>query len=179
MSVQILSKAAGEWRTVPNVSVSFDPFIDAITAMGAAAAEAASAVAGSKEAIRQDDWSAPVPVVAMPCSWSQGHEAGTATAVWSRQFGKRAVLRTEFTFEGPGHDVLMKVFEPLFAAARASTERRVARLAADLGLHAETARRQFNQVLHVLEAAGVVDGYGRLAIAQPVRPPVQVPARLS
>ncbi|WP_328439341.1 hypothetical protein OHA71_23675 [Streptomyces sp. NBC_00444] len=98
--------------------------------------------------------------------------------VWPHQNGKRTVFSMELTFEGPSHGALMKVFEPFLGAALASRERRVARLAADLGLYRETARHQYDEVLRVLEAAGVADGYGRLTISQPVRPPIPAPARL-
>lgn len=57
---------------------------------------------------------------------------------------------------------------------RAST---VDRLAADLGISSYVARRHFDAVQDVLEQAGVGDGYGRLTLRQPVRPPVQAPAR--
>ncbi|MFJ2007033.1 hypothetical protein [Streptomyces chartreusis] len=68
------------------------------------------------------------------------------------------------------------LFDALLSSHRADLERRLHRLAEDLGRWVEQVRHDFEQVLAVLEAAGVADGYGRLTIAQPVRPPVQVPA---
>lgn len=94
---------------------------------------------------------------------------------WPRQYGERS-LSLQCTFQVPGHDALVEMFEPLFAAARASTERRVARLAIDLALYPDAARRLFDQVQRVLEEAGVGDGYGQLTIRQPVRPPAEPPS---
>ncbi|WP_435218376.1 hypothetical protein [Streptomyces sp. bgisy034] len=73
-------------------------------------------------------------------------------------------------------DTMHALFDALLSSHRADLERRLHRLAEDLGRWVEQVRHDFDQVLAVLEAAGIADGYGRLTVTQPVRPPVQVPA---
>lgn len=94
---------------------------------------------------------------------------------WPRQSGKRALTK-EFTLEGSLSETARLFVEPLFAEILARRTRTVHRLAHELGLDVATARRQFDEVQHVLEATGVGDGYGLLTIPQPVRPPVVAPS---
>ncbi|MEU9245836.1 hypothetical protein [Streptomyces sp. NPDC048385] len=83
--------------------------------------------------------------------------------------------KRSITVDVPLSDSLRAFFEPFLLAADVWQEKRVARIAAELGLHPRVARLQFDGVQRVLEAAGIGDGYGRLTIPQPVRPPVKLP----
>lgn len=67
-----------------------------------------------------------------------------------------------------------------FLAAEGAKQRRaaaVARLADEQSLPRFLIRNRFDAVQRLLEEAGIADGYGRLTILQPVRPPVPNPAR--
>lgn len=86
-------------------------------------------------------------------------------------------LTKEFTFEVPLSDTAYTALHPLFVQLLVRQLRTVHRLAHHLGLHPKEAWRQFDQVQHVLEDAGVGDGYGCLTLNQPVRPPVIWEAR--
>jgi hypothetical protein len=91
-----------------------------------------------------------------------------------RQFGK-GVLTAEFALaSSPGLVRMMREWEAVIAAQR---ERTVSRLANDLGRPKSLVRRQYLEVQRLLEAAGITDGYGLIAIPQPVRLPVPAPAR--
>ncbi|MET7475100.1 hypothetical protein ABZT17_12165 [Streptomyces sp. NPDC005648] len=99
---------------------------------------------------------------------------------WPRKSGKGALRRAlsgELTVEFPASQSLARAFNALFAADWARQERMLQRLAADLGTSASLARKQFQDVVRVLEDAGLADGYGRLTIPQPVRPPILAPSR--
>ncbi|MFJ2717440.1 hypothetical protein [Streptomyces sp. NPDC087437] len=109
-----------------------------------------------------------------------GPSNGPHTVVtWPRQYGKRAALYREFTFEGPLADLARACFLPHYAEILVRRDRTVHRLAHDLGIPVEHARADFDAVQHILETAGIADGYGQLAIPQPVRPSAPPPARLS
>jgi hypothetical protein len=98
-------------------------------------------------------------------------EAGVENVVidWPRQNGKRNLVG-EVTIETPFTQALFSALAPLFAAQQARVEHALRRLADDLRIPIPLARQDFHSVLRVLEDAGVADGYGRLAIPQPVRP---------
>ena len=81
------------------------------------------------------------------------------------------------TFEGRRDDGLRDLFAWVDAHVRTRQDMLLHRLAEDLGIPEPLARRQFDSVQRALEDAGVGDGYGRLTIRQPVRPPVQAPTR--
>ncbi|MDT7847231.1 hypothetical protein [Streptomyces justiciae] len=100
--------------------------------------------------------------VCAPPEWQQ------TVVTWARQHGKSSGVLTA-ALEPP-------LVDAVFAEHRAHRDRRIRRIADDLGLWPETARHQFDEVQRVLEAAGVGDGYGRLTIPQPVRLPVPPPA---
>ncbi|MEU6376777.1 hypothetical protein [Streptomyces sp. NPDC046909] len=107
------------------------------------------------------------PYVCAPPDWQR------EVVTWARQYGKSAGVLTA-TIEASLTGIHTLV-DSLFANHQAQRDRRVRRLADDLGLWPETARSQFDAVERVLEAAGVGDGYGRLSLTQPVRPPVPPP----
>ncbi|MEU8555929.1 hypothetical protein AB0C80_18335 [Streptomyces anthocyanicus] len=98
-----------------------------------------------------------VPVVTMPCQHST--IAGFTTTVEASLTGD-----------------LRALFDALTAAHSADLDRRLLRLADDLGRWEPRVRLEWHQVLQILEDAGVADGYGRLTIPQPVRPPIEPPA---
>lgn len=122
----------------------------------------------------EDDWQhlADSPMV----SFDPGVPDNCAMVMWPRHHGKRA-LTGEITFEGPLSETARLWLEPLFADLLVRRDRTVHRLAHELGLDIRAARHQFDLVQHILESAGIGDGYGRLTIRQPVRPPVQAPRR--
>lgn len=96
---------------------------------------------------------------------------GAELLVWPRQSGKRDLVQA-FTHEGPLSHTARAALKPFFAQLLVRRDRTVHRLAHSLGLHPTAARQQFDQVQHVIEEAGVGDGYGQLTLTQPVRPPV-------
>lgn len=106
----------------------------------------------------EDTGPAEVPVVTMPCQHSI--TTGFATTVEASRTGD-----------------LRALFDALSAAHSAGLDRRLLLLADDLGRWEPHVRHDFHAVLQVLEDAGVADGYGRLTIPQPVRPPVEPPTR--
>ncbi|MFG2679215.1 hypothetical protein [Streptomyces sp. NPDC048392] len=108
--------------------------------------------------VYEDTGPAEVPVVTMPCE--HGDTAGFTTTVEASLTGD-----------------LRALFDALTAAHQADLDRRLLRLADDLGLWEPVVRRQFQGVQYVLEEAGAADGYGRLTISQPVRPPIEPPVR--
>jgi len=171
MTPDIWSGSDGEWKPLPGVTdfaLSIGTFREAMTAaaieaMNVAAENATRALENFGEALRRDIGPVAVPVVTMPCR--QPH-----TVIWPKQYGK-----TAFTIEAPFSSALRACFEPLFAAARARQDRRLARLARQLGLYPEAVRLQLDAVLRILEAAGIADGYGNLTIRQPARPPIPPP----
>ncbi|MEV6124400.1 hypothetical protein AB0M23_28485 [Streptomyces sp. NPDC052077] len=89
--------------------------------------------------------------------------AGTAAVARPYRYGKSAALTNGTRMRSPLSDVL--------AAGRhqAVLERRLARLADDLGQWEPHVRHDFRTVQQVLEDHGIGDG--RLTIHQPVRPP--------
>lgn len=99
---------------------------------------------------------AEAPVVTMPCQ--HGDNAGSTTNVEASLTGD-----------------LSSLFDALTTAHSADLDRRLLRLADDLGLWEPIVRRQFQAVQYLLEVAGIADGYGRLTIPQPVRPPIEPP----
>lgn len=97
---------------------------------------------------------------------------------WPRRYGKRSVRRQmagELTIEAPLTKALLAALVPQFAAAQASIDRALTRFAAELQVPLPLARQHHAAVVRTLEAAGIADGYGRLTIPQPVRPPVPTP----
>ncbi|MEU4172130.1 hypothetical protein AB0F46_35265 [Streptomyces sp. NPDC026665] len=83
---------------------------------------------------------------------------------------------TSFTVEAPLTGTMRALFDALTTCHRAHLDRRLLRIAEDLGQWEPHVRRDFSAVQQVLEAAGIGDGYGRLTIPQPVRPPIEPPA---
>ncbi|MEV1063409.1 hypothetical protein [Streptomyces sp. NPDC050263] len=163
MTIEIWSNSDREWKPVPGVTdfiLSFSAVTEAVTTV---TENTARALEKFSEALRRDIEPASVPVVAFPCR-------SPHAVTWPQQFGK-----TAFTIDIPFSGALRQCFEPLFAAARARKDRRLARLAGQLGRNLGAMRHQFDTVVRVLEAAGIADGYGNLTIPQPVRPPVQPP----
>ncbi|MFE9684146.1 hypothetical protein [Streptomyces sp. NPDC006285] len=96
----------------------------------------------------------------------------SAVLAWPHRHGK-----TAFTFElsAPFTSSMRGLFDALDASYQADLDRRLVRLADDLGQFEPHVRHDFNAVQRVLEDAGVLDGYGRVTIPQPVRPPVEPP----
>lgn len=119
------------------------------------------------------DWT-PVGVLGSIEGLDDSEEDPPAPAfVWPHLHGKTALtarLETSFTYTrgGPFDEAL----NALDAIYRERLDRRLARLAGHLGQWEVIVRRDFHAVQRVLEDAGVLDGYGRLAIPQPVRLPV-------
>ncbi|WP_157876880.1 hypothetical protein, partial [Streptomyces graminilatus] len=74
-------------------------------------------------------------------------------------------------------DALESLFAWGDAHVRGGQQAMVARLADEFDRPRFLVRRQFYAVQHVLEAAGIGDGYGNLTVPQPVRPPVPTPTR--
>lgn len=101
-----------------------------------------------------------------------GYDPAQSVVVWPRQYGKQAFT---LEFEGPLKEGARELFEQIFASIRARQDLMLARLARELGIWPEAARRQFDAVQKVLETAGIGDGYGQLTIPQPVRPPIALP----
>lgn len=96
------------------------------------------------------------------------------THVWPRQTGKGALaFRLEASFQIT--DRMRRPWGALDALIEEQRTRRHLRLARDLCLPLFLVRSRFNAVDQVLEASGIADGYGGLTLAQPVRPPVQLP----
>ncbi|MDX3162409.1 hypothetical protein PV516_01160 [Streptomyces scabiei] len=93
---------------------------------------------------------------------------------WPRQHGK-TLLRGELQVTFQPTEQMRRAFGLLNAQIEQRRTRRLLRLARDLSLPLFLVRSRFNAVGQVLEAAGVGDGYGGLAIPQPVRPPVPLP----
>lgn len=94
--------------------------------------------------------------------------------VWPRQHGKTALTLTATFHQTDGMRDLFAWVDECVRSRQAATVRR---LAAELGIHAYVARRDFDAVQDVLEQAGIGDGYGNLTVPQPVRPPVPAPPR--
>ncbi|WP_157876773.1 hypothetical protein, partial [Streptomyces graminilatus] len=86
--------------------------------------------------------------------------------VWPRQHGKSA-LTIEATFQQT--DAMKSLFAWADAHVRGRQQAMVARLADEFDRPRFLVRRQFYAVQHVLEAAGIGDGYGNLTVPQPVR----------
>ncbi|MCF2130156.1 hypothetical protein L1I79_27540 [Strepomyces sp. STD 3.1] len=97
----------------------------------------------------------------------------TTLADWPVQYGKTAFTAS---IDVPLTDGLRALYDALAAGHQKDLDRRLRRLADDLGLWEPVVHRQFGEVQQVLEQAGIGDGYGRLTIPQPVRPPVEPPA---
>ncbi|MFC8361105.1 hypothetical protein ACFUIY_14680 [Streptomyces griseorubiginosus] len=92
---------------------------------------------------------------------------------WPRQCGKdawRQALSGELTVRFPVTEAMSRAFAALLAADYARQDRMLRHLATDLGIPASLAREQYDDVVRVLEKAGVADGYGCLTVPQPVRP---------
>lgn len=92
---------------------------------------------------------------------------------WPRQSGKHAwrqAMSGAITVRFPTTQAMSRAFAALLAADRARQDRMLQHLATDLGIPASLAREQYDDVVRVLETAGIADGYGLLAIPQPVRP---------
>lgn len=99
---------------------------------------------------------------------------------WPRRYGKRLMQRHlagEVTIEAPPTEALLAALQLQYAAAQASIDRALTRLAAGLQTPLPLAREHYAAIVRTLEAAGIADGYGRLTIPQPVRPPVPMPTR--
>ncbi|CAL9598590.1 hypothetical protein [Streptomyces sp. enrichment culture] len=97
-----------------------------------------------------------VPLVTMPC---QHDTSLPATVQASIDQGLHALT------------------DAIAAVCERDLDRRLLRLADDLGRWEPHVRLEWHQVQQVLEDAGIADGYGRLTIPQPVRPPIEPPAR--
>ncbi|MEV8124808.1 hypothetical protein AB0P07_11945 [Streptomyces sp. NPDC085944] len=98
-----------------------------------------------------------VPGVTMPCQ--HGTTSFSATVQASIDDGLRTLTNA------------------IAAVCERDLDRRLLRLADDLGRWEPHVRLEWHQVQQVLEDAGIADGYGRLTIPQPVRPPIEPPAR--
>ncbi|MBU5946769.1 hypothetical protein [Streptomyces sp. PAM3C] len=101
--------------------------------------------------------------------------AETAVLAWPHQHGK-AAHTVSIDIEVPLTDGLRSLFDALAAAHSRELGRRLRRLADDLGQWEPHVRVDFQRVQQVLEDHGIGDGYGRLTIPQPVRPPIEPPA---
>ncbi|MGW2170380.1 hypothetical protein ACWC1C_07590 [Streptomyces sp. NPDC001705] len=97
-----------------------------------------------------------------------------APADWPVRYGKTAFTAS---IDVPLTDGLRALYDALAFGHQRDLDRRLGRLADDLGLWEPVVRRQFGEVQQVLEQAGIGDVYGRLTIPQPVRPPIEAPAR--
>ncbi|MFJ2515586.1 hypothetical protein ACIPEL_36215 [Streptomyces griseoviridis] len=75
----------------------------------------------------------------------------------------------------PRDDRLRALFDALAVAHQADLELRLLRLANDIGHYEPHVRYEFTAVQQILKDAGISDGYGRLTLRQPVRPPVELP----
>ena len=94
--------------------------------------------------------------------------------VWPHQQGKSSFTVTAMF---PPSDGIRDLFAWVDEHVRVRQAATVDRLAAELGISAYVAGRHFDAVQQLLEEAGVGDGYGRLTLTQPVRPPVLWPGR--
>lgn len=94
--------------------------------------------------------------------------------VWPRQYGKKAFTLTATFSPSRGIRDLFAWVDEHVRTRQAVT---VDRLAHELGITTDAARRHFDAVQDVLYAAGLVDGYGGLTVPQPVRAPVPWPDR--
>ncbi|MET9140534.1 hypothetical protein [Streptomyces parvulus] len=101
-------------------------------------------------------------------------EDEAALVDWPVRYGKTAFTAS---IDAPLTDGLRALYDALAAGHQKGLDRRLGRLADDLGLWEPVVRRQFGEVQQVLEQAGIGDGYGRLTIPQPVRPPIEPPVR--
>lgn len=106
------------------------------------------------------------PVIGLDFGVEDPYES--AVLGWPHQYGKTAALSVEYTT--PFTSVMRGLFDALEASHQADLNRRLARLARDLGRFVPHVRHDFHAVQQVLEAAGITDGYGRITIPQPVRP---------
>lgn len=91
---------------------------------------------------------------------------------WPRQSGKtsiRQALQSTLTHQLPMTDGMRRLADYVVAAADAARERRLRRLAAELGMPLAVVRGRFHSVQQVLEDTGIGDGYGQLTIPQPVQ----------
>ncbi|WP_320784158.1 hypothetical protein [Streptomyces sp. CRN 30] len=102
--------------------------------------------------------------------------AETTVIAWPYGHGKTAAALTA-SIDVPLTGSMRALFDTLLAGHRAHLDRRLRRLADDLGQWEPCVRRDFAAVQQVLEVHGITDGYGRLTVPQPVRPPVQPPPR--
>ncbi|MCX4993818.1 hypothetical protein [Streptomyces longwoodensis] len=87
---------------------------------------------------------------------------------WIRTYGRGASLTATFT--APLTGGLRDLFNRLHAEQRAARDRRIHRLAEDLGMWPDHTLWQFESIEDLLERAGVGDGFGQLTIPQPVQP---------
>ncbi|MEV5368969.1 hypothetical protein AB0N12_06350 [Streptomyces albogriseolus] len=113
------------------------------------------------------------PIVSM--DFGHPDSAETAVLAWPHQHGK-ATLTASIDVEVPLTDGLRSLFDALAAAHNRELDRRLRRLADDLGQWEPHVRLDFQRVQRVLEDHGIGDGYGRLTIPQPVRPHIEPPA---
>ncbi|MEU2780565.1 hypothetical protein [Streptomyces sp. NPDC007110] len=113
------------------------------------------------------------PIVSM--DFGAPDPAETAVLAWPHQHGK-AALTASIGIDVPLTDGLRSLFDALAAAHSRALGRRLRRLADDLGQWEPHVRHDFHRVQRVLEDHGIGDGYGRLTIPQPVRPPIEPPA---
>ncbi|MFF9279549.1 hypothetical protein [Streptomyces griseosporeus] len=97
----------------------------------------------------------------------------TALIAWPRQHGKTTAFT--WTLDAPLTGSVHTLFDAFLARHQAGLDRRLRRLARDLGQWEPQVRHDFHAVQQVLEAHGIGDGYGRLTIPQPVRPPIEPP----
>lgn len=94
----------------------------------------------------------------------------TANGTWPHQYGKTTALSVEYTTSLTGS--MRGLFDALEASHRADLDRRLVRLANDLGRLEPHVRHGFHVVQQVLETAGIT-------IPQPVRPPIELPVHPS
>ncbi|MEU1478926.1 hypothetical protein [Streptomyces sp. NPDC005760] len=121
----------------------------------------------------------------MPLTQIEGLEVGEASFgikdvafEWPRQSGKHAwrqAMSGAITVRFPTTQAMSRAFAALLAADRARQDRMLQHLATDLGIPASLAREQYDDVVRVLETAGIADGYGLLTVPQPVRHAPAVP----
>lgn len=107
------------------------------------------------------------PVIGLDHGAADPYES--AVLAWPHQYGK-----TAFAFEltVPFTSSMRGLFDALDASYQAALDRRLVRLADDLGRFLPHVRHDFHAVQQVLETAGVLDGYGRITIPQPIRPSI-------
>ncbi|MEU9149175.1 hypothetical protein AB0D59_01145 [Streptomyces sp. NPDC048417] len=109
--------------------------------------------------------------VVLGIDYGAADPAGSAVLAWPYQYGKSAAV----SLTAQVTSSMRAMFDALFVDHRARLDRRLRRLADDLGRWEPHVHRDFHTVQQILEDAGIGDGYGRLTIAQPVRPPVELP----